>query len=131
MKLSKTVDILSKVRYFVSKHILVMLYYSLIYSFLTYGVHVWGLTFPSFLTQLFIIQERAIRIISFSDPKSHSEPLFKSLNLHLMMLLNHRFSLLFITGLEDCYPPVSVNISILHLLFIPIQQGNHVIEIFM
>ena len=81
LKLSKTVGILSKVRYYVSKHILVMLYYSLIYPFLTYGVHVWGLTFPTFLTQLFIIQKRAIRIISFSEPKSHSEPLFKSLNL--------------------------------------------------
>ena len=81
LKLSKTVGILSKVRYFVSRHILVMLYYSLIYPFLTYSVHVWGLTFPSFLTQLFIIQKRAIRIISFSEPKSHSEPLFKSLNL--------------------------------------------------
>ena len=65
-------------RYFVSKHILAMLYYSLIYPFLTY---VWGLTFPSLLTQLFIIQKRAIRIISFSEPKSHSEPLFKFLNL--------------------------------------------------
>ena len=81
LKLSKTVGILSKVRHFVNKHILVMLYYSLIYPFLTYGVHVWGLTFPSFLTQLFVIQKKAIRIISFSEPKSHSEPLFKSLNL--------------------------------------------------
>ena len=55
--LSKTVGILSKVRHFVNKHILVMLYYSLIYQFLTYDVHVWGLTSPSFLTQLFIIQK--------------------------------------------------------------------------
>ena len=31
LKLSKTVGILSKVRHFVNKHILVMLYYSLIY----------------------------------------------------------------------------------------------------
>ena len=77
LKLSKTVGILSKVRYYVSKHI----HYSLIYPFLTYGVHVWGLTFPTFLTQSFIIQKRALRIISFSEPKSHSEPLFKSLNL--------------------------------------------------
>ena len=59
LKLSKTVGILSKVRYFVSKHILVMLYYSLIYPFLTYGVHVLGLTFSSFLTQLFIIQKKS------------------------------------------------------------------------
>jgi len=82
-----------------------MLYYSLIYPFLTYGVHVWGLTFPSFLTQLFIIQKKAIRIIYFSEPKSHSEPLFKSLCLlSSMMLLNYRFSLLFISGHKDCYP---------------------------
>ena len=82
LKLSKTVGILSKVRHFVDNHILVMLYYSLIYPFFTYVVHVWGLTFkPSFLTQLFIIQKKAIRIISFAEPKSHSEPLFKSLNL--------------------------------------------------
>ena len=81
MKLSKTVGILSKVRHFVDNHILVMLYYSLIYPFLTYDVHVWGLTFLSFLTRLFIIQKKKIRIIPFSEPKSHSEPLFKSLNL--------------------------------------------------
>ena len=86
LKLSKTVGILSKVRHLVDNHILFMLYYCLIYSFLTYGVHVWGLTFPSFLTQLFIIQKKAIRIISFSEPKSHSEPLFKSLQL---LKLNH------------------------------------------
>ena len=58
-----------------------VLYYSVFYPFLTYGVHVWGLTFPSFLTQLFIIQKKAIRIKAVSEPKSHSEPLFKSLNL--------------------------------------------------
>ena len=81
LKLPKTVGVLSKVRHFVDNHILVMLYYSLIYPFLTYGVHVWGLTFPTYLTQLFIIQKKEIRIISFSEPKSHSEPLFKSLNL--------------------------------------------------
>ena len=72
LKLSKTVGILSKVWHFVNSDILVMLYYSLIYPFLTYGVHVWGLTSPSFLTPLFVIQKKVIRIISFSDPKSHS-----------------------------------------------------------
>ena len=44
-------------------------------------VSMWGLTFPSFLTQSFIIQKKAIRIKAVSEPKSHSEPLFKSLNL--------------------------------------------------
>ena len=50
------------------------------------------------------------------------------------MLLNYRFFLLFISGHIDCYlppTPVTVNISNLHPLFIPIQRGNHAIEIFM
>ena len=132
LKLSKTVGILSKVRHFVHKHILVMLYYSLIYPFLTYGVHVWGLTFPSFLMQLFIIQKKAIRI-SFSEPKSHSEPLFKSLNLLKLndIIELQILSFVYLSGHIDCCPPVSVNISILHPLFIPIQQGNHATGIFM
>ena len=62
-----------------------MLYYSLIFRFLIYGVPVWGLTFPSFLTPLSVIQKKAIRIISFSEPRSHSEPLFKS---HKILNLN-------------------------------------------
>ena len=48
LKLSKTVGILSKGRHFVDNHILVMLYYSLIYPFFTYVVHVWGLTFKPY-----------------------------------------------------------------------------------
>ena len=50
---SKPVVILSKVRYFVNWDTLVMLYHSLIYPFLIYGVYVWSLTFPSFLTLFF------------------------------------------------------------------------------
>ena len=53
LKLSKTVGILSKVRYFGNWDILATLYHSLIYPFLIYGVYVWSLTFPSFLTLFF------------------------------------------------------------------------------
>ena len=115
LKLTKTVGILSKVRHFVNKHILVVLCYSLIYPFLTYGVRVWGLTFPSFLKQLFSIQKKAIRIISFSEPKSHSEPLFKSLSLLKLddIIESQILSLVY----QWSRPPVSVNISNLHLPF--------------
>ena len=86
LKLSKTIGILSKVRHFLNSNILVMLYSdSLIFPFLIYGVPVWGLTFPSFLTPLSVIQKKAIRIISFFEPRSHSEPLFKS---HKILNLN-------------------------------------------
>ena len=58
-----------------------MLYYALIFSFLNYGIETWGLTYPSYLKPISIIQKKCIRIMTFSEPQSHSEPLLRSLNL--------------------------------------------------
>ena len=80
-KLSKTVGVLSKIRYFVNSDILVMLYYALIFSFLNYGIETLGLTYPSYLKPISIIQKKCIRIMTYSEPQSHSEPLLRSLNL--------------------------------------------------
>jgi len=80
-KLSKTVGIFSKLRYNVNIDILTMLYYSLIYPFLIYGVQAWGLTYLTYLTPITTFQKRIARIMTFSEPASHSEPLLKSLNL--------------------------------------------------
>ena len=59
----------------------IMLYYSLIYPFLTYGIQVWGFTYPTYLKPVTTLQKRVVRIMTFSDPRSHSEPLLKSLRL--------------------------------------------------
>ena len=60
---------------------LLQLYYSLIYPFLTYGLSIWGNTYSSTLRPLIILQKKATRIITFSEPGDHSEPLFKKLNI--------------------------------------------------
>ena len=81
LELSKTAGMFSKLRYYVNVDILIMLYYSLIYPFLTYGIQVWGLTYPTYLKPVTTLQKRVVRIMTFSDPRSHSEPLLKSLRL--------------------------------------------------
>ena len=58
-----------------------MLYFSLIYPFLTYGILLWGLTYPTYFKPVVTLQKRILRIMTFSEPASHSEPLLKSLNL--------------------------------------------------
>ena len=74
--------IFSKLRYNVNIDILIMLYHSLIYPFLIYGVQVWGLTYPTYLKPVTTLQRRRLaRILTFSEPMSHSEPLLKFLNL--------------------------------------------------
>ena len=57
------------------------LYYALIYPFLTYGILIWGNAYETTLKPLFILQKKAVRIITFSKLDSCSSPLFKSLGL--------------------------------------------------
>ena len=57
------------------------LYYALIYPFLTYGILIWWNTYETTLKPLFILQKKAVRIITFSKLDSCSSPLFKSLGL--------------------------------------------------
>ena len=45
------------------------------------GIQVWGLTYPTYLKPATTLQKRVVRIMTFSDPRSHSEPLLKSLRL--------------------------------------------------
>ena len=70
-----------KIRHYVSSDTLQLLYYSLFYSFISYGIVVWGLTHPTILDCLFRLQKRVVRAISFKDIYAHSTPLFYKLKL--------------------------------------------------
>ena len=57
------------------------MYYSIIYSFLTYGILIWGNTYKTNLHPLMVLQKKPLRIITFSDFQAHTSLLFKKLNL--------------------------------------------------
>ena len=80
-KLARGIGILLKLRHFVNLASLVQVYDSIIYSYLTYGIIVWGNTYSSNLQPLIILQKKAIRIITFSDFRAHTWPIFKQLSL--------------------------------------------------
>ena len=79
-KIKRRIGILSKLRYFLSIKTLLSLYYALVEPFLNYCIIAWGNTYQTTLQPLFILQKRALRIISFSSYNEHSRPLFKDLN---------------------------------------------------
>ena len=79
--IGKKIFVLCKLRHYVDLNILVKLYYALIYPFLTYGILIWGNTYDTTLKPIFILQKKAVRIITFSKLDSYSSPLFKSLGL--------------------------------------------------
>ena len=94
-----SIGILSKMRYYVNINTLINLYYSLVYPFLIYGLIVWGSTYNSTLNPLYLLQKRALRIMTFSKFDEHSSPLFKQtkiikfqdLVVFLMAIFMHKY----------------------------------------
>ena len=75
-KISKNNGILSKIRFCIDKTVALMLYYSLIYPYLSYCNIVWASNYTSRLKSLHISQKRSIRILFNIPPSSSSKPSF-------------------------------------------------------
>ena len=71
----------NRARFFLPKPCLKTLYYCLVYPYLHYCIVVWGSTYKTNLRRLVSLQKRVIRIISKSTFDSHSDPIFKELEL--------------------------------------------------
>ena len=87
IKISKIIGILHKLKYIFPKEILLIIYKSLIMPHLNYGLLLWGVN----LKDIFLLQKKAIRLVTHNTYNSHTEPIFKEnglLNLVDMFLLN-------------------------------------------
>jgi hypothetical protein len=73
-KIKRTIGIISKLRYYVNKSILLNIYYALVHPFLIYGILAWGNTYPTTLKPLKILQKKAIRLMTFSKFDAHKPP---------------------------------------------------------
>ena len=63
-KISRAIGIMYKLSLFLNPIMLKNIYYSLVYSHIVYAIHVWGSAGKSELDKIFILQKRAIRLIS-------------------------------------------------------------------
>lgn len=80
-KLAKNIGIISRIRHFLSKKILLSLYYSLIHPYLTYCNLIWASTYPTRLACLTYLQKRAIRVICNVPYRAHTKSLFLNLEI--------------------------------------------------
>ena len=79
--ISPKIGIFSKLRHFVPKHILILLFNTLILPHISYCLEVWGSTYPTTLLPLHKLLKKLVRIITFSTPYTPSEPLFRELRI--------------------------------------------------
>ena len=83
-KLSRANRILSKLRPNAPLETCLQVYYAMFYSHRIYGCNICGLTSEEILNKIEVLQKKCLRIMTFSDFNSHTNPLF--INLKLLKL---------------------------------------------
>ena len=105
LKISKSLAILSKLKYKIPKNCLLTLYYSLVYPHFNYCIIIWGCASQTLMNKLLILQKRAVRIVDkFNHFKCHTDPIFFKFKLLkvadvcmlscLLFLYKYKFNLL-------------------------------------
>ena len=80
-KISSGNFILNSAKHFLPIHIRKKIYNSLIRSHMEFAILAWGNALPSKLKPITAIQKKCIRNIAGKDIRSHTEPLYKKLNI--------------------------------------------------
>jgi hypothetical protein len=81
LKISKGLGAMSRAKNILPQKILLMLYHSMIYPYLTYCNIVWGSASTAVLSRLIYLQKRAVRLITKSHFRAKTNPLFCRLSL--------------------------------------------------
>ena len=80
-KFARGLGVFCKARRVLDKETLKKLYFTFIYPYLIYCVHVWGNSAKTHLGHLQKLQKKIVRVITFSKFNSHTEPLMYELKL--------------------------------------------------
>ena len=75
-KISKLVGIFYKIEDYAPYHVMLQMYYVLIYPYFNYCVIVWGHTNKVHINSLHLIQKKIVRIITGSSYLAHTNELF-------------------------------------------------------
>ena len=75
-KLKRANNLLAISRHFLPTNLLKQLYFAQFHSHLSYGCQIWGHKINN-LSQTFLLQKKAVRLITFSSINSHTDPIFK------------------------------------------------------
>ena len=75
-KISRTVGVINRLKYYIPENVQLTIYNTLIIPHLNYEILTWGFNSDRILT----IQKKAVRSITLSKYNAHAEPIFKHLN---------------------------------------------------
>jgi hypothetical protein len=94
-KLIRAAGIIAKIRHFVNRNTVKLIYYVLVYPYLIYGNLTWGNTYKNRIQTIMNIQKKIVRLMAFKSYFDHSEPIFKDLNILNIFKINDYLTALF------------------------------------
>ena len=80
-KISKSVNIIAKLKRHVTTQSLISIYYALVYPYLNYGCILWGNNYEAPLSQLVKLQNKVVRVINNVPLRDHITPHYVNLGL--------------------------------------------------
>ena len=80
-KLKRANGALSKLRHYVPLKSLLNIYHAIFASHIRYGCQIWGLCDNTTTHRILTLQKTALRLITFSEPRSPSSPIFSELGI--------------------------------------------------
>ena len=93
-KVSKGIGIMYRARSYFTKISLRKLYFSYIFPYSLYCIEIWGISPQSHLRPLLLLQKEIVRIMIFSTYYTHTDPVFKDLNILIIdKLFVHRIGI--------------------------------------
>ena len=123
MKIARSVGILNKLKHYLNKPSLKKLYHSLISSHINYGLLVWGSTYPSYLTKLIKLQNKAIRIVNKSHWLDSVSLIYLENNiLPLRLQINFEIAKFIHFNFQNCWPP---NVKFNLTTFFKLVKDSH------
>ena len=87
-KFIKCAAIISRIRHFTNLNSLKLVYYALVYPYLTYGNLIWSNAYKSHMQKLVNIQKKVVRLMTFKSYSEHTEPIFNDLKILNLSKLN-------------------------------------------
>lgn len=112
-KLSKSVGIMNKLKYYFPLEVMQCLYRSFIVPYLDYGIEIWGGAYKNATEKIFVAQKKAIRATFNLPYNEHTTQFFKSFgvlklkDIHLLKLA----SIMFKTLNYNSYPFLSIRLQ--------------------
>ena len=112
-KISKGMGILIKARKVLGTGALVTLYNTLVKPYFTYCNIIWGNTYKKYINKVQILLKKIIRIITFSEFNTHTEPLFRKLGIMTFSQLYDYFAGIFVfKSLNNLLPRIFSNVFV-------------------